>query len=254
MNPQPRPVTPASNDVVPPVSIPLVPLTNAGAERFDLEQVRQILPYLVDALSDAVVVVDREQRVVAANRRYVEEFGIKSGWTLHGLCRDTLQCPENRAGAICGECASADVLHDGRPVRRIRSLPDAEWRAAALGGHVQPGGGRGRARHPRGPGVARHLRAQQAREPALAQRAPGLARHARGGRGARGQQPARLGARGRREPAALGPARATSAEQSLGEASEVLEVLEREARRCRETTDKLMLLAQPYSVGPAGWI
>jgi signal transduction histidine kinase len=40
-------------------------------------------------------------------------------------------------------------------------------------------------------------------------------------------------------------------EDDLLEAGEILDVLEREVHRCRETTDKLMLLAQPYSTQPA---
>ncbi|MEK7331115.1 MAG: ATP-binding protein, partial [Candidatus Eisenbacteria bacterium] len=42
-------------------------------------------------------------------------------------------------------------------------------------------------------------------------------------------------------------------DEDLGEAAELLKVLEREVTRCRETTDKLMLLAQPYSVQPS-WL
>jgi signal transduction histidine kinase len=45
---------------------------------------------------------------------------------------------------------------------------------------------------------------------------------------------------GRREFGAVGTA----------EAAETLALLEREARRCRETTDKLMLLAQPVQTAP----
>jgi hypothetical protein len=46
-------------------------------------------------------------------------------------------------------------------------------------------------------------------------------------------------------------ARAEFGDAGLREASEVLGLLEQEIARCRETTDKLMLLAQPVSTAPS---
>src|SRR6185503_10805312 len=46
-----------------------------GRRRMDIASIQDILPALIDALSDAVVVVDRDRQVVAANRRYRDQFG-----------------------------------------------------------------------------------------------------------------------------------------------------------------------------------
>jgi two-component system, NtrC family, sensor kinase len=252
MTPPNPPVPPDPGGAARAPSIPLSALSGAGEDRFDLEQVRQILPYLVDALSDAVVVVDDRQRVVAANRRYVEEFGVKSGWTLHGLCRDTLMCPESRSGEVCGDCAASRVLTDAQPVRRIRSLPDAagvlrRWEATfnpvmSAGGHVT---------HVvqvwRDISERSKLESQLSHSERLAslgQLAAGVAHEV--------NNPLASVMAGV-ESLQRWLERGDFGDASRGEAAEVLEVLERAARRCRETTDKLMLLAQPYSAA-AGWV
>lgn len=233
-------------------SVPLESIAGAGDGRFDLEQVRQILPDLVDALTDAVVVVDEQQRVVAANRRYVDEFGVKSGWTLHGFCRDTLMCPESRAGGVCGDCATSHVLDEARPVRRIRSLPDRNGVLRRWEATFNPVVGEGgRVTHVvqvwRDISERSKLESQLSHSERLAslgQLAAGVAHEVN-------------------NPLASVLAGVESLQRWLDrgdfgtvsreEAGEVLEVLERAARRCRETTDKLMLLAQPYSAA-AGWV
>ena len=40
--------------------------------QLDADALRPILPTVLDSLTDAIVVVDRERRVIAANRRYLE--------------------------------------------------------------------------------------------------------------------------------------------------------------------------------------
>ena len=47
--------------------------------------------------------------------------------------------------------------------------------------------------------------------------------------------------------------RGDTSEAARAEALEIVDLAEREITRCRETTDKLVLLAQPYSVAPA-WV
>src|SRR5262249_32496031 len=78
-----------------------------GPARIDAEQVRPILPQLIDSLTDAVVVVDRSRRVVAANRRYLEAFGGRTGTLVGEFCLDVLGCPardSDEAG-----CAGSDT-------------------------------------------------------------------------------------------------------------------------------------------------
>ena len=57
----------------------------------DADALRPIFPAVLDALTDAIVVVDRSRRVIAANRRYVEVFGAerrqlhRTRQSLHGI-------------------------------------------------------------------------------------------------------------------------------------------------------------------------
>ncbi len=252
MTPQIRPVPPAPDGAPHGAPDSSAPLAGLDVSRFDLEQVRQILPHLVDALTDAVVVVDREQRVIAANRRYVEEFGVKSGWALHGLCRETLQCPESRSGEICGECAASAVLLDAQPQRRIRSLADPSgvlrrWEATFNPVVDAAGGVTHVVQVWRDISERSKLESQLSHSERLAslgQLAAGVAHEV--------NNPLASVLAGV-ESLQRWLQRSDFGPPSLEEASEVLEVLEREARRCRETTDKLMLLAQPYSVA-ASWV
>jgi PAS domain S-box-containing protein len=78
----------------------------------------------MDALPDAVVVVDRERRVVAANRRHVDAFGVKRAPVVGGPCTDALQCPQ--AGESTDErCVACDVFENGAPRRRLCQVADA---------------------------------------------------------------------------------------------------------------------------------
>ncbi|HEU5310321.1 MAG TPA: PAS domain-containing protein, partial [Candidatus Eisenbacteria bacterium] len=55
---------------------PLSRPRHQGADRgVDLGSIGPILAQIIDSLVDAVLVIDRTQHVVAANRRYVEAFG-----------------------------------------------------------------------------------------------------------------------------------------------------------------------------------
>src|SRR4030065_674689 len=91
---------------------PLLPIVPDGGARLDLEQVRQILPQIVDSLVDAVVVVNRNLQVVAANRRYLEAFGSGRAQLVGVPCTVCLACPEhaaNRGGEPCGERARSEL-------------------------------------------------------------------------------------------------------------------------------------------------
>src|SRR5512144_1124028 len=98
----------------------------AGAvARIDWGAVLRILPQLIDSLTDAVIVTDREHRVVAANRRYLEVFGAADRAGVAGAdCEVAVRCAEAMAGMGPGSCAACDVLQTGSPQRRMRIVSD----------------------------------------------------------------------------------------------------------------------------------
>jgi two-component system, NtrC family, sensor kinase len=219
------------------------------SHRFDEERVRPILPQLIDSLTDAVVVVSRDQRVIAANARYLEAFGARRTDLVGSLCTDALHCPEQRAGGERDRCAACETFDLRRPARRIRSLPDASGALRRWEASFNPVlDASGEVTHVvevwRDITVRSQLEAQLGHSERLA---------------ALGTLAAGVGHE-INNPLASVMAGVESLERWLGrrefgdpqlaEAAEVLQMLEREVGRCRETTDKLMLLAQPYSVRP----
>jgi PAS domain S-box-containing protein len=222
------------------------------SQRFDEEQVRAILPQLIDALSDAVVVVDRQHRLVAANARYLDAFGMQRTDLVGSVCSEALHCPEQQAVGERGRCAACETFERGRPERRIRNLPDAtgalrRWEASfnpvfdAAGqvSHVVE--------------VWRDITVRSQLESQLghSERLAALGTLAAGVGHEINNPLSSLMAGVESLERWLG--RRQFGDEDRGEAAEILKVLEREVTRCRETTDKLMLLAQPYSVQPS-WL
>jgi PAS domain S-box-containing protein len=219
----------------------------------DWGAVLRILPQLIDSLTDAVIVTDREHRVVAANRRYLEVFGRQDRSAAAGSrCGDAVRCAEAAAGFDEGSCAACDVLQSGMPHRRLRVVSDdsgAAQRWEATFSPVHDGGGA--VTHVvevwRDVSERSHLESQLSHSERLASLgilAAGVAHEIN-------------------NPLAsilagvdcllrwIGPDGRFSV--SAGEARDVLDVLGRETSRCRDITDKLLLLAQPYSVEPT-WV
>ena len=223
-----------------------------GGARIDLEQVRQILPQIVDSLVDAVVVVNRNLQVVAANRRYLEAFGSGRAQLVGVPCTVCLACPEHAANGGGEPCGTCDAIELKQPQRRLRSMRDASGGQRRWEGTFTPVTDRaGEVSHVvevwRDISDRTQLEAQLSHNERLASLgilAAGVAHEIN-------------------NPLASMLAGIESLERSLkrakldpaqsAEAAEVLAVLERETIRCRETTDKLMLLAQPHSVAPA-WV
>jgi len=221
--------------------------------RFDTQQVRSILPHLIDALSDAVVVVDRNFHVVAANRRYFEAFGVRQGHVVGMLCHQTLNCAEALGGRGGSNCTACSVLELKEPRRLLRNLTDA-------------GGGQRRWEATLNPvldaaGDVTHV-VEVWRDISERSRLEAQLSHS--------ERLASLGilaagvAHEINNPMASLLAGVESLqrwldrtdelqEESRADACEVLEILERSIRRCRETTDKLLLLAQPYRLA-ADWV
>ena len=212
--------------------------------RMYIEQVRHILPQLIDALSDAVVVVDRTQKVVAANRRYLEIFGNQGEAAVGTHCLDVLRCPEGDAET--GRCSACEAIELKRPVRRVRNMTD-------------PGGAQRRWEATYNPvvgpdGEVTHivevwrditertdLEAQLAHSERLASLgtlAAGVAHELNNPMAAILAGVERL-------------RRWLTREQHLDprdkeDVDGVLHGIEHETQRCTETTEKLLLLAQPY--------
>ena len=70
------------------------------------------------------MVVDRDHRVVAANRRFAEAFGFIGPHVIGSLCHLTLACPELDQSGHPGGCAACDVTRLKQPRKLLRSLPD----------------------------------------------------------------------------------------------------------------------------------
>jgi PAS domain S-box-containing protein len=225
------------------------PLKSGEAQRFDEEQIRGILPQLIDSLSDAVVVVDRRQRVIAANARYIESFGTRRGDVVGSACTETLHCPENHAGED-GRCAACEAFELGRPTRRIRTVPDATGAMRRWEASFNPVlDGSGEVTHV--VEVWRDITARSQLEAQLghSERLAALGTLAAGVGHEINNPLASLMAGV--ESLQRWLKRAQFSESGVTEAAEILSTLEREIMRCRDTTDKLMLLAQPYSAQPS---
>jgi PAS domain S-box-containing protein len=229
---------------IPPPPVPL-------PTRMDIEQVRHILPQLIDALSDAVVVVDRSQRIVAANRRYLETFGGHRESVVGTRCLDVLHCPDAEADG--GRCSACEVLELKRPVRRVRNMTDAGGAQRRWEATYNPViGADGEVSHIvevwRDITERSDLEAQLAHSERLASLgtlAAGVAHELNNPMAAILAGVERL-------------RRWLTREQRLAprdreDVDSVLHGIEHETQRCTETTEKLLLLAHPYRAATA-WV
>ena len=243
-------IRPAEEIMAPPQS---APAAGPFPPRMDIEQVRHILPQLIDALSDAVVVVDRAQRVVAANRRYLETFGDRHAAVVGTHCFELLHCPDREAGVAVDRCSACEAIELKRPVRRVRHITDAGGAQRRWEATCNPLLGEdGQVSHVvevwRDITERSDLEAQLSHSERLASLgtlAAGVAHELNNPMAAILTGVERL-------------RRWLAREQQLGardkdEVDAVLQGLERETQRCTETTEKLLLLAQPYRAATA-WV
>ena len=222
-----------------------------ASDRMDSAAMLPLLPHLLDSLGDAVLVVDRYQHVVAANRRYLEAFGADRSQMAGESCRAAVHCPE-APGEPAAACVACEVLRERKPSVRMRTLSDAAGQPRRWEATFSPIlGSNGEVSHVgevwRDITERTQLESQISHNERLASLgilAAGVGHEIN-------------------NPLASVMAGIESLNRWLGrrdfdrhgvaEAAEVLELLEREVTRCRETTDKLMLLAQPYSTAPS-WV
>lgn len=217
----------------------------------DLAALGETLPQLLDAISDAVVVVDPRGQVVAANRRFTQTFG-NAGRDLAGLgCPLAGKCHSN-GPSPADRCLACEVRETRQPRRTLQVLPDASgqqrrWEATMNPMVDESGAVVSIVEVWRDVTERSQLEAQLSHSERLASLgmlAAGVAHEIN-------------------NPLASVLAGVESLQRWLGrvelpgperdDAAEVLGLLEQGARRCRETTDKLLLLGQPYPSRPV-WV
>jgi len=219
---------------------------------YDIEQVRQILPQLIDAIADAVLVVDKDHRVVAANRRYLEVFGAQGGPIAGSFCHDAVNCPIAGPDGNSNSCAACDVVAHNRTHKMLHALPDATGVLRRWEANLNPvADAHGNVTHV--VEVWRDItdRSQLEGQLSHSERLASLGMLAAGVAHEINNPMASILAGV--ESLSRWVTRARIAPEDAAEAREVLELLERETQRSRETTDKLLLLAQPYQLA-SSWI
>lgn len=217
----------------------------------DLAALGDALPQLLDAISDAVVVVDRAGQVVAANRRFSETFGA-AGHQLAGLACPLAGKCQTGGPAPSSRCIACEISDTRQPKRTLQILPDASgqqrrWEATLNPMLDEHGAVAYVVEVWRDVTDRTQLEAQLSHSERLASLgmlAAGVAHEI--------NNPLASVLAGV-ESLQRWLLRVELPEAERDDAAEVLGLLEQGARRCRETTDKLLLLGQPYASRPV-WV
>ncbi len=209
------------------------------------------LPRLLDAISDAVVVVDRRGHIVATNKRFVETFGLGGRPLEAGPCPRAGQCLED-GNNLATRCVVCEIAQSRQPRRALQVIPDASGQQRRWEATLNP------VLDERGEvtlvvEVWRDVTERSKLEAQLShnERLASLGLLAAGV------------AHEINNPLASILAGVESLQRWAGrvelpaeehrDVTGVLALLEQETRRCRETTDKLLLLGQPYAAKPV-WV
>lgn len=216
----------------------------------DPQALREALPRLVEALSDAVVVLDREGRVVAANARFREGLGASAEALAGRACPRLGTC--HYAGAPGEPCPACQMADDPRPRRALQVVQDAAGEKRRWEGTLNPILDE-EGRLSLVVEVWRDVteRTQLETQLAHSERLASLGLLAAGVAHELNNPLASVLAGVESLQRWLERARPTGPDAA--EAEEVLGVLERETRRCRETTDKLLLLGHAPATR-ASWV
>ena len=210
-----------------------------------LGPLQAILPRLIEALSDAVVVLDRRARVVAANTRFSEAFGAY-GDTVPGR-----PCPRS-GDCDGGPCIACDMAEARAPRRIMQVLRDASGQQRRWEATLSPVLDDAGELHLvvevwRDITDRTQLEAQLTHSERLASLgllAAGVAHEL--------NNPLASVLAGVESLQRLVDRVGLPAEEAE-EANEILRVLEQGTQRCSETTDKLLLLGQQHSSRPV-WV
>ncbi len=223
----------------------------SGPSGAGLGPLQDVLPRLIEALSDAVVVLDHRGYVVAANRRFSDAFGISGAAVPGRPCPRTGHCIPGQSAADL-PCVACEIALTKQPRRVLQILPDASgqrrrWEAT-LNPVLDDSGEVSLVVE-----VWRDItdRSQLEAQLAHSERLASLGLLAAGV------------AHELNNPLASVLAgveilqrmveRVTLPAAEAEEAREVLQALEQGTRRCAETADKLLLLGQQHSSRPL-WI
>jgi PAS domain S-box-containing protein len=221
------------------------------SSHIDSDALRPILPAVIDSLTDGIVVVDRERRIVAANRRYLSAFGQGRDHVTGMLCSDAVGCPD-AAGGAGDRCAACRARDERTTQRELRVLPDPSGVTHRWEVTFDPIlDDEGQTTHV--VEVWRDITERSTLEAQLShsERLASIGILAAGvGHEINNPLASLMASVESLERLLL---RGVTTAEAREEALEIVRLAEREVARCRETTDKLVLLAQPYSVAPT-WV
>lgn len=231
---------------------PPAPATSPLADKLDVHLLGAAFPRLLDAISDAVVVVDAKGNTIAANRRFLETFGFEGQALLGRPCPLSGACMTSSGPTPHTACLACEIASTKESRRALQVVPDATGRQrrweATLNPVLDDSGQVSLVVE-----VWRDVtdRTQLEAQLSHSERLASLGLLAAGVAHEVNNPLASVLAGVESLQRWLG--RVTLPPEEAADAAEVLSLLEQETRRCRETTDKLLLLGQPYASKPV-WV